>query len=369
MDSLEDYPIPARDVTVWQDHKEIYRYSCGHSDFKKEKPVSKNDVYLLYSATKISTAVAALRLIERGKLALNDAVSKYLPEYAGVKVRDSDSVRDAKTVMTVEDLLTMRGGFSYDLNSPHLAEMKKNKDASTRDFISALSHEPLMFDPGEHFNYSLCHDVLGAVIEVAADKPFGEFLKDEIFSPLCMTDTTFHPTKEQLSRRTQPYDLIKETATLVPLPEGSGFIFGKNYESGGAGLYSTVDDYIKLGDALSCGGVAANGYRVLNAETVDMMRKNRLNSVQLNDFHTKNKHVGFGYGLGVAVLMDKRPAHFSCSEGIFTWGGAAGVRMFMDRERALTVLYAQEVLRSDYDYETRPYNVVINTVYNCMDIK
>lgn len=195
VDSLSGhYGIPSCDLIVYKDGEEVYRHLAGFSDAEGKVPASPNDLYRLYSATKVCTCTAALRLIDEGKLDLEDPVSKYLPAYAHLTVKQPDgSIAPAKNVMTVRHLFTMSAGLNYDMNrggSPRILKEKGEK-AGTVEICNAYAEAPLDFEPGTHFQYSLCHDVLGAVIEAASGMRFGEYLKKKIFEPLGMTETFF----------------------------------------------------------------------------------------------------------------------------------------------------------------------------------
>lgn len=370
MDNLGDYPVPARDLTVWQNHQPLYRHMAGFSDADGLRPVSNKDIYLLYSASKVITCVGALRLVEKRLLSLEDKVSKYLPEYGDVTVKDADTVRPAKTAMTIKDLFTMCGGLSYNLTTPALLAVKGDKTATTRDVVRLFVKEPLLFDPSTHFEYSLCHDVLAAVVEVIAGKTFGEYLQEELFAPLGMENTTFHLTPAMQAHRTTRYIYDPAQKCCRVDPAGNAFQLTALYESGGAGIYCTVDDYIKFADALACDGKAWNGYTVLRPETVEQLGRNQLGPQQLEDFWQKTGHLGHGYGLGVSVLMDRKPRHFHCPEGVFGWGGAGGTRTFVDTKNHISIFYAQEVLGGVCEtYETHQHNVILNLVYEALNIK
>ncbi len=365
MDSLGEMSIPARDVTVWQGHNELFRYSSGHSDAAGKVPVSDKDVYLLYSSSKLITCVGALRLVEAGKLNLSDPVYKYLPEYKNITVKDGDTVRPAKTVMTVFDLFTMCGGLSYDRNTEPIEKISKNVTASISEVVSSFVKSPLLFDPSTHFAYSFCHDVLGAIEEVVSGKRFGEYLHDEIFAPLGMDTTSFVLSEEMKKHRSEPYTYDSEKKQLVKGSDGSYFKLNKIYESGGAGIYTTVNDYIKFADALACGGTAYNGYKLLKPETVKMFGSNQLKGTPLEDFQNQTGHLGHGYGLGVSVLLDPAPRHFKCPVGTFGWGGAAGTRAFIVPSENVSIFYAQEVenVPCPPEYEKHPHNEIINIVF------
>lgn len=370
MDALGDYPVPARDVAVWRNHQPLYRHMAGFSDPAGTKPVTEQDVYLLYSSTKPITCAGALRLVERGRLSLEDPVADYLPEYGAVLVQDGDTVRPATTQMRVKDLFTMCGGLSYDRETPALLAVRGDKNISTREVVRLFTREPLLFDPAAHFQYSLCHDVLAAVVEVVAGQTFGAYLQEEVFAPLGMEHTAFHPTPAMQAHRTTPFIYNAEQNRCEVDTSGNAYRLTERYESGGAGLYSTTDDCIKFADALACGGRAWNGYTLLQPETVAMMGQNQLSAQPLADFQEKTGHLGHGYGLGVSVLMDREPRHFTCPEGIFGWGGAAGTRIFVDAKHQISIFYAQEVLGGTCEtYEAHQHNMILNMVYEALQIK
>ena len=370
LDSLGDKFIPAREIIVYQNHKVIYHHKSGFSDDELSKPLSGKEIYLIYSSSKISTCIGALRLVESGLLSLEDKVSKYLPEYENLNVLDNGEIRPAKTDLLVKHLFTMCGGFTYNKETETLKPFKNNKNATTQDVIRALAKDPLIFDPGTHFEYSLCHDILGAVIEVVSGKTLDKYLKDEIYRPLNMNDTTFHLNDEQKNRLAVHHVYNNENNTLnIGDNLFTEFHLSPNYESGGAGVYSTTGDYAKLVDAIACGGTAYNGYEVLRSETVAKLSRNWLDEVQLADFQQKTGHFGNGYGLGVMMLMNKKPRNYKCAEGVFGWGGAAGTKAVMDTKNQLSFYYSQEVIGGpECTYEEHQHNKIINMLYEILKL-
>ena len=358
IDGVEKRGIPAFDYVVYQNHQQVFRKSFGFSDAKKTKPISTTDLNWLYSATKVVTSTGAMRLIEQGKMGLDDPVEKYLPAAKNIKVHTENGCRSPKTVMTLRHLFTMTAGLTYDFNSPHLKEARQDKNAGTQKIVEAILKDGLQFDPGANFNYSFCHDVLAAVVEKVADKPFHSYLQDALFTPLGMSDTTFHPTPAQQKRLTQQYNYNAQTKHFDCMEQTNCYRFTDHYDSGGAGLCAPVDDYIKLVDALSCDGVSKDGYRVLKRESIDQMRENQLKGVCLQSFW---KQPEYGYGLGVRTLIDK--SHGAKSPiGEFGWDGAASAYTLVDVENHISVFlgihikslgpgyFTQEELR-DYTYE------------------
>ena len=174
-------------------------------------------------------------------------------------------------------------------------EARKNPKATTLDIVNAMAQVPLFFEPGTHYRYSLCHDVLGGVIEVASGMRFSDYMKAVIFDPLGMTDTGFRPNEEQKARFGSAYVYNNALAESTEIPNANSYILSEDYDSGGAGLFSSVSDYIKPITALACGGVAENGYRLLRPETIALMEENRLCPDALRDF-VVGRLYGYGWG-------------------------------------------------------------------------
>lgn len=353
--------IPSSDVIIYHKHKEIFRFINGTKDSEGKIPLKGDELYLFYSATKPITCVAAMRLVEKGIIGIEDPVYKYIPEYENLSYMDGNSVKKCKNVMTVRHLFTMRGGLSYNLDMPSIKEcIKNNPNADTLEIVKSFVKEPLSFEPGTNYQYSLCHDVLAAVIEVATNMKFGEFLKKEIFEPLGMTRTGFYHKNSELSSQFAT-QYRYENGIYYPHPLTTmRFNFTKNYESGGAGLYSCIDDYVKFADAMANKGTAANGYQLLKPETVDLMRVNQ------NEFELPPPpplRPGLGYGFGMRVMLDKRLAKSDApSEFEFGWNGAAGTFVSMDAHHGLTCVYVQHVFNHSWIY-TDVHPVIRDTAY------
>ena len=368
LDSEEkNFKIPAVDMRILKDGKEIYRHSAGHSDTAKTKPVSEKDLYWIYSSTKISTCTAAMKLIEEGKLSLEDPVSRYLPRYADLTVAGEDGeAKPAKNIMTVRHLMTMTGGLDYDKMRGSVKDVlaAKGDSAGTVELVSAFADAPLIFEPGTHFRYSLCHDVLAAVIEKASGMKYSEYLRTAVFEPLGMFDTTFHPTEEQLGRVSALYSVNGETGELDYVGPRRDDGFPESYESGGGGLLSSVDDYILLGAALANGGKGLNGYQLLRPETVELFRTPQLDDTELRDMHESFEQMrGYTYALGVRNFIDDRGS--CCPLGHFGWDGAAGFYVMIDPANNLTYVYAQDVLQSGVTFHLI-HGQLRDLVYLCM---
>lgn len=328
------YGIPLCEMSVRHKHQEVFRYAVG------ERPAGNQTMYLLYSMTKLVTCTAVMHLVEQGKLSLEDPVSKYLPSYSHMMVQENGIVRPAKTVMTIRHLLSMRSGLSYDRTSPALQEAKKNPKATTVQLMEALGRDPLHFDPGERFQYSWSHDVLGAVLEVVTGKPLREVLGELIFAPLEMEDMTFSPNEEQRSRLAQLYTYHCHTYSTSAV-ETVYEKLSEAFESGGGGLHGTNDQYMKLVDALANNGEGSNGYRILKPETIALMKVNHMNEEDILRFSPGKP--GYGYGLGVRTLIDPITAEGPGPVGEFGWDGAAASYSLVDTDNQLAIVFTTHV--------------------------
>ncbi len=356
LDSLsKTQNVPGCDCVVLHHHDTVYRHSAGFADQDRTRPVSGNDLYYMFSATKLFTCTAVMQLVERGLLDLDDEVSKYLPEFKSMRVLcetpkmplmslpEDAPTRPAKRQILISDLLSMTSGLTYDLDTTPIknAKVSYNGKATTRQMISAIAASPLACDPGEHWIYSLSHDVLAGVVEVVSGKTFGEYLSENIFSPLGMKDSYFHLSSAQMARLSQLYSIPFGGGDVSAVEPVNRFCLSDCYESGGAGLVMTVGDYALFLDAMICGGVSAGGKKILNRETIDLMRKNRLDGQLLEDFKGTGK-VGYGYGLGVRTLIDPSASHSGVGE--FGWDGAAGAYVLIDPDNEIGIFYAEHIL-------------------------
>lgn len=351
LDSLLQHGIPASETMISFQGKTVYHHTVGFSDENATHPVTERDIYWLYSLSKPMTACAVMQLVESGKVELDVPVNHYLPELPAWTVRDADGVRPAHEAPTIRQLLSMRGGLNYDLNAAPIRECleKSGGLAGTRELVAAIAREPLQFEPGTHFNYSLCHDVLGAVVEAVSGQSFGEYMKQHIFTPLGMKDTGFTMTKQQRDRLSTPY--MQETGTTNNKAIGpeNGFRLSDSYESGGAGIFSVASDYLLFAEAMSNGGVGRTGNQILKPETIDLLRTDQMDDICRKDFDLIGRP-GYSYGLGVRTMIDPKAGNAESPIGEFGWDGAAGSYALMDPENHLAVVYMQHVHNCSYAY-------------------
>ncbi|MEK4111465.1 CubicO group peptidase (beta-lactamase class C family) [Paenibacillus sp. DS2363] len=368
IDRITSWRVPWAEVLVMHRNDTVFHYRNGYANLEEKTPIGDGAIFNLYSMTKIMTCVAGLQLVERGEMLLSDSLSDYLPEYAEMTVKKTMPngeirLEKATRAITVRDLFTMTAGFSYDVGSPSIQEAVKSTDGTlpTRDFARALAKEPLLFEPGTHWNYSMCHDVLGALVEVVSGKRFGTYLRDEITGPLGMNDTAFNLNDEQQTRLIPQYAYNDEFEKAVRF-DGNGFRVGTELESGGAGLLSTVSDYARFLNALTGHGTSPQGVRILSQASVELMRTDHLNEMTRADYSWDHMY-GYGYGLGVRTHISKAASGSLSPIGEFGWSGAAGCMAIIDPDSELTVMYAQHLLNSQEPYVQRRLR---NVVYSCL---
>ena len=218
---LDDMPkrgYPGCELGVAVNGEVVYRKSVGYADHNKTRPLSGKDISWIFSCSKVITCLAAMRLVDEGRISLEDPVSKYIPEYAHLTVRDkaTGEICKANTPMTVEHLFTMRGGMSYDLDAAPIAEARAKEGATTLDLVKAMARVPLTFHPGEHFCYSLCHDVLAAVCEVASGMRFSDYLQTYFLTRSASVISAFARAKSK--ERASAISTPTKTARISPFP-------------------------------------------------------------------------------------------------------------------------------------------------------
>ncbi len=374
-------------LCIIQDGKELFRENYGFADKEAKHPIKNDTIYRLFSMTKPIISVAAHMLIERGLLNYDDPVSKYIPTFKAQKVMtidgvpvfeagaSADSVNDAVSATagstssgriayrpasreaTVKDLLNMTAGLYYPdgtvigqvygaLQDKINAAFDAGHPYSTYEIACMLGEQPLGFDPGAHWNYSTCADVLGAVIEVAAGKRLGTFLEDEIFKPLGMVDTGFMVPSGKYERYAKMYD--RRWPDPSDIFESEVYIFCVNnrklpnpFESGGAGLVTTLDDYGRFAMMLANGG-SLDGVQLLSPDTFKLMTTASLGAKQKADL-TWDSLTGYTYSNLFRMLEDPEKNGYSGSTTEFGWDGWTGNYYYADRENRLVFLFFIQV--------------------------
>jgi CubicO group peptidase (beta-lactamase class C family) len=329
MDSLGEREIPARDIIVAKDGEIVYRHFSGARDEEGVVPMDGNEAYWIYSMSKPLTMACALRLIEEGKLALSDKVSKYIPEFS------------RHPTMTIQHLMSMTGGLDYDMETPAIEAL--GKSATTREIVGAIADRELKFAPGTSFLYSLCHDVVGGVIEVASGIKFGEYMKKIVFEPLGMTHSSFKLSDYHRENMCAQYQL-DENGKAQHVEKLNPYRLRENYESGGAGVVTTIADYIKFATAMAQGGCG-----ILKPETIALWHETQLTGAAKESFAAQFNRTGYTYALGVRVMIDNAKAKSPIGE--FGWDGAAGAFVMIDTTNKVAMVYLQHVRNMGYVYQ------------------
>ena len=368
MDSYTSWRIPGCSAVVTLHGKKIYENSSGFSDVEAGVPMTPDSLMYMYSASKPITCAAALTLWEKGKFLLNDPLYKYMPEWADAKVETEDREGNKITVpaerpVTVGDLFSMTSGLDYNTERPSLKKAREElyPVCPTARLMSAVGRDPLIFQPGERWNYGLSHDVIGGLIEIISGMSLKDYAKKVIFDPLEM-DKSYYGGWEIPENLAVQYEFSDEKDAYFRTNQKNYFIMGSEFYSGGAGVISTVSDMAKFTAAMSLRGVSENGVRILAPTTVDMMKKNRLSSVQRVNYDW-DALKGYGYGLGVRTLIDPAGAGSPSPVGEFGWTGAAGAYMLIDTENELSLFYAHHMLNNQEYYTA---NRLRNVLYSCL---
>lgn len=378
MDSLiENNRLAGCSIQVKLADETVYEYYAGYADVQEGTLIDEQTLYRIYSMTKPITVVSALQLYERGAFLMNDPVSAYLPEFKEMQVCEKDEgggyvLRPAKREIRIRDLFCMTSGMTYDGNScpteratgeflQSLYREFGNRSCPTREFVRRAAGLPLAFEPGTRWKYGISHDILGGLVEVLSGERFGDYVKKHICEPLGMEDTDFHMGEEKLRRLASVYTY--QNGGIQPRTD----IFQKNYtlrsvcESGGAGLISSLSDYMKFASVMTRGGTSKDGVRILGSQTIDLMRADHLGA--LKPYMDWPVLSGYSYGLGVRTLVDPAMGGVNGSVGEFGWSGMAGSYVVMDPAKQLTIVYMQQLVPST---EENIHPRLRNIVYGCL---
>lgn len=333
----------------------------GKEEFRQVYGGDKEDsIYKIYSMTKPITTVAVMQLYEKGLIDLYDPVDKYLPGFAHMKVSTAKGLVDAKSKITIRQLMNMTSGLVYpgenseperimaDIQTDLHERAVNGEPFSNLDICNELAKAPLLFQPGEGWHYGISADIAAAVVEVVTGIPYGEHLKKAIFEPLEMKDTGFYVQPDQLHRLAVMYSRMDQEGHLrragekelewlnLYAPDRPPYI-----ESGGGGLYSTMEDYRHFVQMLAGKG-EYKGKRILGPKTVEFISKNQLNDLQMKwvDFDSIE---GYGYGNFMRVMLHPEMAASNGTVGEYGWDGLPGTYFMVDPKEELMLIYMQQI--------------------------
>ena len=354
-------------------HKgEIYQDKVGYSDLSSKTPLQSNSLYRIWSMTKPIISVVILQLIQENKIKLEDPIKKYLPMFENLKVLRENSnsisdIQDIKNHPTIKDLLLHTAGFSYNFLNDLVGEEYHNvglfnSDNSTLEGeINLLATIPLLYEPNTRWLYSVSVDVLARIIEVVCNSNLQEELKQRIFDPLEMEDTSFAVTKENESRLVTSYHYDAENKKLIdPVTHprkisNYGYpINNSSFARGGIGLYSTANDYSKFAQMLLT-GKNQDLKIILSQDTLKSATTNQISNTYL-PYEIKNFDVekleenvfeSYGWGYGFRVMMDTNKSNDYGSIGEFGWAGAASTYFLVDPKNDLTAVLMTQVFEGD----------------------
>jgi CubicO group peptidase (beta-lactamase class C family) len=347
-------------TTMLVRHGKVVNYAVHGKKGFDGPPMTQDTIFRIYSQTKPVTGVAMMILYEEGKWKLDDPVSKYIPEFAslrvfkGVNPDGSFDTVPADRPPTMRELMSHSGGFAYGLvpdNPIDKAYAREVLGARTqKEFVDKIAELPLVAQPGTRWKYSVSVDIQGLIVEKLSGMSLGDFMRTRIFEPLKMTDTGFWLPAEKMDRLASLYLWSPKEQKLVP---ANGFMVlditkPPVMASGGGGLVSTNADYARFAQMLLNGGTL-DGKRVLKPETVKLMRTNALSDTIMNsDTPPFNTARGRGFGMDFAVVLDSAKAGPQ-GEGTFSWGGAAGTWFWIDPKNDLFFLGMIHILNKDGD--------------------
>lgn len=380
MDRLTAWRIPGNSISICVDNKEVFTYQSGYEDVENKIKMSDDKLFNIFSCSKPITVTAALQLYERGYFLLDDPLYEFIPEYKNMFYRDKDgNIQKCDKPITLRSLFTMTSGFTYNRDSDGFKKAREITGGKMDTLVCAkcVAEDPLAFVPETHWCYGISHDVLAAVVEVISGMKFRDYVKKNIFEPLDMNESYYH-NEAVIDRVAEMYRYVNSTETnLVKLQSAADnsatgylekvdkrptFVLGPEFDSGGAGVTTSVSDYSKFASALANGGVGMNGEQIISAGTIELMRTNQLSPELLADFSWPQMK-GYGYGLGVRTLIDKAQSGTCGNLGEFGWGGAAGATVLIAPELKLSVFYTHHMLNPQEEYyQPRLRNVV----YTCM---
>ncbi len=329
--------------------KIAYWKNVGMADRENAEPMRDDAIFRIYSMTKPIVGVALMTLYEEGKFALTDPVRRHIPELGGLMVWEGGKKVPSEREMTVQDLMRHTSGLTYGLFGDSAVDEMYEKanvlggNKSIDDFIQKLSKLPLKHQPGSAWEYSVSVDVQGRLIEVLSGRDLATFMKERVFEPLDMPDTTFVISPDDEDRFAQVYLRTRDRTGIEPAPKNRSSRYynrDSRWYSGGGGLVSTARDYLRFCQMMLNGGVL-DGERILSRKTVELMTIDHIAELPRASSISRP---GYGFGLDFAVHLDPAKSGLNGSPGEYNWGGLAGTIFWIDPKEEMIGLYLIQVL-------------------------
>ncbi|MXO74283.1 serine hydrolase [Altererythrobacter aerius] len=356
--------LPMMQLLVARDGQPVYAARMGTMG-EGRGPLRDDALFRIASMTKPITSIAFMQLVEQCKVALEDPVTKVLPEFADLRVYAGGGGSSpfvpgkAAGPMRFVDLLTHMSGLTYGLqNRTNLDAVYRENNfdfarahLSSEEYIARLSKLPLEFSPGERWNYSVATDVLGIAVERISGMRLGDYFAQHIFAPLGMTDTRFGVAEGEAERLVDAYQYLPgQPAKLIDAGPTSKLNQPGTFDSGGGGLIGTLADYHRFAAMLVNGG-ALDGARIVSPKTLALMTANHLpggqDLTQLSQsLFSESQNAGVGFGLGFACVIDPAKTLMPASKGEFYWGGAYSTAFFVDPVEGITMVFMTQVYPS-----------------------
>lgn len=339
-------------VAISRKGKVVLFESFGESEAGSGKAMKTDAIVRIFSMTKPITTVAAMILVEDGKIGLDDPVSKYIPDLKDRRVSTGkgEETVDAKREITVRDLMRHTAGLSYGSGASPVDQLYKKLGVLARtdtlqEMMTKLGQVPLMYQPGDRWHYSVATDVLGRVVEVASGKFLDEFFAERIFKPLDMKDSGFFVPDDKLDRfaANHGFDVKEKKLTVTETAEKSRYRSKPKLLSGGGGCVSTARDYLRFCQMLLDGG-ELDGVRILKKEAVAEMARNQLSEEAMKAKNGGKSDVGDGFGLGFGVRVGKDDPAAGRAVGEYYWGGAASTHFWISPRQEMIVVALEQFM-------------------------
>jgi len=333
--SVDKQEFAGINVIIFRHGNVAMQESFGYMDMEAKTPLQMDGIFRIFSLTKPISATAAMICYDEGKFKLDEPVAKYLPAFANVKVlasaRDINGpVVDLQMPMTIRNLLTHTSGLANDT----AYSQGRVLSGTLAQMVDKIVQVPLMHQPSAEWRYSDGLDVIARLVEIWSGQTYDQFLRERIFTPLGMKDTGYSVPQDKLARVSKTYHLINGV-TVVDRPDNPARQV--TYFGGSSGLFSTAPDYLRFARMLLNGG-ELDGRRILKSGTVDMMMTSLVDPAIIPP-GGPNGRLGYGYGIGGAVLLDPEKAGTLSPPGEFNWGGASSVFYWVDRKNDLTGVF------------------------------